>query len=79
MTSSWIRLPEQGAVEQTVEIMEIDPGAKVITFSGRASAAVHNETAEILGAVASFRKPFGLGKVVKAIREALADRRGLAG
>jgi len=45
----------------------------VITFSGRVGAAVHNETAKILGAVASFRKPFVLGEVMGAASKTLSD------
>lgn len=65
-------MPERDGIETLQELLSIDPAVRVITFSGRVGAAVHNETARILGAVASFQKPFVLADVMRAVREALA-------
>lgn len=74
-----IIMPEKDGIETLREILALGPDAKVITFSGRAGAAVHNETAEILGAVASFRKLFAVRDILTAVRHALAQSARIQG
>ena len=64
-------MPEKDGIETIREILKIDPGARVITLSGKPGAGEHNGAAEILGAVASLRKPFMVDDLLRAVREAL--------
>jgi CheY-like chemotaxis protein len=65
-----IIMPEKDGIEALREILQRDPEARVITISGRDGAQVHNEAAEILGAVASFEKPFRAEDLLEAVRGA---------
>lgn len=63
-----IIMPEKDGIETLREILALDQDARVITFSSREGAGEHSETAMILGAVASLRKPFSVTDLFHAIQ-----------
>jgi len=66
-------MPEKDGIETLREILRRQPGARVITFSGRAGASDHNDAAAVLGAKRGFMKPFRIEDLLHEIHVQLAD------
>jgi two-component system KDP operon response regulator KdpE len=66
-----IIMPEKDGIETLRDILEIAPGALVITLSGKPGAGEHNRAAQILGAVPTLQKPFPVGEVQRLVRRLL--------
>ncbi len=66
-----IIMPEKEGLETIMDIMNRNPGSKVIAISGggRSSAGSYLKTAEYFGAVRSFQKPFDKSDFLDAVRD----------
>lgn len=66
-----IIMPEKEGLETIMNIMNRNPGSKVIAISGggRSSAGSYLKTAEYFGAVRSFQKPFDKNEFLEAVRD----------
>jgi len=69
-----ILMPENDGIEVILALRRQAPKLKVIAMSGggRFKQADALETAELLGAVATLRKPFNLALVIETVKRALA-------
>ena len=69
-----ILMPENDGIEVIMALRRQAPKLKVIAMSGggRFKQADALETAELLGAVATLRKPFDLALVIETVKRALA-------
>ena len=67
-----LRMPVMGGAEALRSILEHDPGAKVLMWSGDAT---EEEIAELLaaGAVAFLAKPLAFDTLASAVRDALGE------
>ncbi len=66
-----IIMPEKEGLETIMDIMNRNPGNKVIAISGggRSAAGSYLKTAEYFGAVRSFQKPFDRKDFLLAVRD----------
>src|SRR5437867_11121359 len=70
-----IIMPEKDGLEVIMALRRLAPRLKVIAMSGggRFSQIDALETAEMLGAVATLRKPFNLYAVLETVKNVLAE------
>jgi PAS domain S-box-containing protein len=66
-------MPEMGGQDCLKEILAIDPAAKVIIASGYTTDDQMGEALQ-KGAIASIRKPYGVGQILEIVRRVLEGR-----
>ncbi len=68
-------MPEKEGIETIMEIVQIEPEAKIIAISasGGERSQDYLESARMLGASSTLRKPFHIGDLLAAVQTLLAD------
>ena len=68
-------MPEKEGIETIMEIVQIEPEAKIIAISASGGERSHDylESARMLGASSTLGKPFHIGDLLTAVQTLLAD------
>jgi DNA-binding response OmpR family regulator len=66
-------MPEKEGIETSAELLQIDPGVRIIAISGAEHAATHFRVLKHIGVRAMLHKPFTAAELLSAVEKVLAE------